>query len=129
MQGLRYCIYQYSEYWEPLLAISCVSILLHLKMSINRASTECQQSINRLSTERQQSVNRASTEHQQSVNRASTEHQQSINTASIQCQQSVNDYRCCILYNASAVLRHIPRIIILAAFMSKRDCDMLTAPV
>jgi len=52
------------------------------KMSVNRASTECQQSVNRASTERQQSVNRASTERQQSVNRASTERQQSVNRAS-----------------------------------------------
>jgi len=49
----------------------------HLKMSVNRASTEHQQSVNRASTEHQQSVNRASTEHEQSINRASTERQQS----------------------------------------------------
>jgi len=34
-----------------------VAILLHLKISVNRASTEHQQSVNRESTERQQTVN------------------------------------------------------------------------
>jgi len=84
-----------------------VLILLHLEMSVNRASTE----------------------RQQSVNRASTEHRQSINTASTEWQQSVNDFGCCILYNPRALLRHIPIMNVLAAVMSKRDHDMVTAPV
>jgi len=79
--------------------------------------------------ERQQSVNRASTERQQSVNRASTERQHSIITASTECQQSVNDFVHCILNNPSTLLRHIPRINVLAAVMSKRDRNMVTAPV
>ena len=90
---------------------------LHLKMSINRVSTEHQQSVNGLSTERQQSVNRASTERQQSVNTASTEHQQSINTVSIECQQTVNHFGCCILWNPSAVLWHLSMIEVSATLL------------
>jgi len=75
------------------------------------------------------SVNRASTERQQSVNRASTERQHSIITASTECQQSVNNFVRCILNNPSTLLRHIPRINVLAAVMSKRDRNMVTAPV
>jgi hypothetical protein len=66
---------------------------------------------------------------QYSINRAWTEHQQSINTASIECQQSGHDFVCCIMYNPRAVLWHIPRINVLAAVMSKRYRDMVTAPV
>jgi len=69
------------------------------------------------------------TERQYSVNRASTKRQQSINTASIECQQSVNDFGCCIFYNLRALLRHIPRINVSAAVMSKRDSDMVISPV
>jgi hypothetical protein len=90
---------------------------------------KCQQSVNRASTERQQSVNRASTERQQSVNKPSTERQQSVNTASSQCQQSVNDFGRCILNNPSSLLRHMPRINVLAAIMSKRERNVVTAPV
>jgi hypothetical protein len=64
-----------------------------------------------------------------SVHTSSTQHQQSINTASIECQQSVNDFGCCILYNPRALLRHMPRISLLAAVMSKRYRDMVTTPV
>jgi len=103
---------------------------LHLKLSVNaastqrqqsvnRVSTEHQQSVNRASTERQQSVNRASTERQQSVNRASTEGQQSVNRASTERQQSINEFGCCIVYNARAVLRNLPIIKVWAAFIGK----------
>jgi len=68
-------------------------------------------------------------ERQQSGNRASTEHQQSINRASTECQQSINNLGYCILYNPRAVLQHLPKINILAAFMGKREGDMVTAPV
>jgi hypothetical protein len=68
-------------------------------------------------------------ERQQSINRASTGRQQRIYTASTECQQSVSDFGCCILYNPRAVLWYIPIINILAAVMSKRDRDMVTAPV
>ena len=83
-----------------------MSILLHQQMSVNRASTEHQQSVNRASTERQQSVNRASSPRQQSFNRASSPR-----------QQSVNDFVCCTLYNTRAVLRHLCKIEVLAAFI------------
>jgi hypothetical protein len=99
------------------------------QLSVNRASTENHQSVNRALTERQQSVNRASTERQQSVNRALTEGQESINTASLECPQSVNKFGGCILYNPRALLRHIPRVIVLAAVMTRSDRDMVTAPV
>jgi len=99
------------------------------QQSVNRASTERQQSVNRVSTECQQSVNRASTERQQSVNRVSTEHQQSINRASTERQHSINHLGCCILYDSRAVLRHLPIINALAAFVGKREGDMVTAPV
>jgi len=79
--------------------------------------------------ERQQSVNRTSTERQQSVNTASIERQHSIITASTECQQSVNNFGRCILNIPSTLLWHIPRIYILAAVMSKRDRNMVTAPV
>jgi len=79
--------------------------------------------------ERQQSVNTVSTERQQSVNRASTERQHSIITPSTECQQSVNDFGHCILNNLSTLLRDIPRINVLAAGMSNRDRNMVTAPV
>jgi len=68
-------------------------------------------------------------ERQQSINRASTERQHSIITASTECQQSVNNVGHCILNNPSTLLRHIPRINVLAAIMSKRDRNMVTAPV
>jgi len=68
-------------------------------------------------------------ERQQSVNRASRERQQSINTTSTECQQSVNDFGYCILYNPRALLRQISIIIVLAAVLSKSDCDMVTAPL
>jgi len=68
--------------------------------------------------QRQQSINRALTERQQTVNRASTERQQSINYLSY-----------CILYNPRAKLWHLPIINILAAFVGKREGDMVTAPV
>ena len=100
-----------------------------LKMSVNRASTERQQSVNRASTERQQSVNRASTERQQSVNRPSTERQQSVNRASTERQQTVNHFGCCILYNPRALLRHIPIINVLTAFMNTSNRDMVTAQI
>ena len=95
-----------------------MSIPVHLKMSVNWASTE-----------HQQSINRASTEHQQSINRASTEHQQSINTVSTECQQSVNTFGCCIMYNPRALLRHISIINVLAAILRKCDRDMVTTAV
>jgi len=75
------------------------------------------------------SVNRGWTEHQQSFNGSSTERQQSINTGSIECQQSVNDDGCCILYDAGARQRHIPRINVLVAVVSKWDQDMVISSV
>jgi len=66
---------------------------------------------------------------QQNINRASRECQHSIITASTECQQSVNDFGHCILNNPSTLLWHIPRINVLAAIMSKRDRNMVTAPV
>jgi len=81
LQGMCDGIYSWSKHWPPVWAIWLLSILLHLNLSVDRASTECQQSVNRVSTEHQQCVNRASTERQQTVNRASTEHQHSVNRA------------------------------------------------
>ena len=60
------------------------------------------------------SINRASTERQQSVNRASTERQQSVNTASTECHQTVNNFGCCILCNPRVVLWHLFMIEVLA---------------
>jgi len=68
--------------------------------------------------ERQQTVNTASTEHQQRINRPSTEH-----------QQSVNNLGCYIMYDSKAVLWHLSIINILAAFVGKREGDMVTAAV
>jgi len=68
-------------------------------------------------------------ERQQSVNTASTERHPSINRASTERQQSVNNLGCCILYDSKAVLRHLPIINVLAAFVGKREGDMITAPV
>ena len=82
-------------------------MLLQLKFSVDRASTQRQQSVNRESTERQQSVNRASTER----------------------QQSVNHLGCCIVYDSRAVPWHLPIINVLAAFVGKREGNMVTAPV
>jgi hypothetical protein len=59
----------------------------------------------------------------------STERHQSVNTASSQLQKSVNDFGCCSLNNPSTMQRRIPRHKILAAVMSKRDRNMVTAPV
>jgi len=64
-----------------------------------------------------------------SINKASTERQHSIIAASTECQQSVNNFVRCILNNPSTLLQHIPRINVLAAVMSKRDRNMVTAPV
>jgi len=71
------------------------------------------------STERQQSASRAWTECQQSINRASPERQQSVNRASTERQLRVNNLGCCILYDPRTMLRHLPIINLLAAFMLK----------
>jgi len=68
-------------------------------------------------------------ERHQSVNRPSTERQLSINRASTERQQSINNLGCCILYVSRAVLRHLPIINVLAAFVRKRERDMVTAPI
>jgi hypothetical protein len=68
-------------------------------------------------------------ERKQSVNRASIDRQQSINRASTERQQSITNLGCYILYDSRAVLRHLPIINVLAAFMGKREGDMVTAPV
>jgi hypothetical protein len=68
-------------------------------------------------------------ERHQSVNRVSTVRQHSINKASSQCQQSVNDFGRCILNHHSTLLLYIPRINVLAAVMSKRDHNIVTAAV
>jgi len=44
-------------------------------------------------------------------------------------QQSVNNLGCCILYNPRTMLRHLPIINISAAFMRKRETDMVIAPL
>ena len=67
-------------------------------------------------------------ERQHIINRASTKRQKSINTASIECQHSVNNFGCWILHNPKALIWHIPRSNLLAAVMSKRDYDIVTAP-
>ena len=125
---------------------------LHLTMSVNRASTERQQSVNRASTEHQQSrvwhlvwSNGSTTAftHNRSIGRlyrqyrecrcrctwkwASTECQQSVNKASTEHQQSINNLECCILYNPRTILQHLPIINVSAAFMLKRETDMVSA--
>jgi len=47
----------------------------------------------------------------------STERQQSVNRASTERQQSVNEFGCGILYNPRVVLRHLPIIEVLAAYI------------
>jgi len=128
------------------------------QQSVNRKSTERQQSVNRASTEHQQSVNTASSQHQESVNRVSTilcvaswilqalcysiypestywqplwakeiatwSQPQSENER----QQSANDFVCCILYNSRAVLRHLPIIEVLAAFIGNIVCVNTATP-
>ena len=64
-----------------------------------------------------------------SINRVSTERQLSVNRASTERQQSVNNLGYCILYNPRAMLQHLPIINVLAAFMCKREIDMVTAPL
>jgi hypothetical protein len=54
-----------------------------------------------------------------SINRAGTEHQQSINRASIEFPLSINNLGYCILYDPRAVLQHLTKINVLAAFMGK----------
>jgi len=103
--------------------------------------------VNRVSTQHQQSVIRASTQCQLSVNRVSTPlgvascifqglcysicpwwmYWQpfranvfvtwSLHQSGNERQQSVNDFVCCILYNPRAVLRHLSKIEVLAAFI------------
>jgi uncharacterized membrane protein len=68
-------------------------------------------------------------ERHQSVNRPSTERQPSINRASTERQQSVNNLGWCILYVSRAVLWHLPIINVLAAFVRKRESDMVTATI
>jgi hypothetical protein len=43
-------------------------------------------------------------------------------------QQSVNDFVCCILYNPTAVLRHLSIIEVLAAFIRNIVCVDTIAP-
>jgi hypothetical protein len=118
-----------------------VSILLHLKISVNRACTEHQQSVNRTSTYPQQSVNRVSTTfgvasctihglcnllspestywQPLSVKDITTWSQpQSAN----EHQHSINNFSCCTLYNQRAVLRHLYILEVLAAFRSNIVC-------
>ena len=57
------------------------------------------------------------------------ERQQSVNSGSRERQQSINYVGCCISYNPRAVLRHLPLINVLAAFVGKREGDMVTALV
>ena len=66
---------------------------------------------------------------QQSVNRPSTECQQSINRALTELEQSVNSLGCCILYDSRAVLRHLPIINVLVAFVGKSECNTVTDPL
>jgi hypothetical protein len=66
---------------------------------------------------------------QQRVHRVSIERQQSVNRASIERQWSVNNLGCCILYGSRAVLRNLPRINVMAAFVGKRQIDIVTAPI
>jgi hypothetical protein len=68
-------------------------------------------------------------EHHQSVNRPSTDCQQSINRASTERQQSINNPGYCILYDSRAVLRYLPIINVLAAYVRKIESDMVTAPM
>jgi len=118
---------------------------------VTTRKVEHQQSIRITSTERQQSINRASTilgvafciiqgrcycvypeskywPHLRAiwsvsmslhrimiVNRSSTEHQQSINSLG-----------CCIVYNPTTVLWHLPIINVLAAVIGKRDWRIVT---
>ena len=81
-------------------------MLLHLKMIVNRASTEHQQSVNRVSTERQQSINRALTER----------------------QQSVNDFGWCILYHSRAMLQLLLIIKVLASFIGNMVNVVVSIP-
>ena len=46
IQILCHSIYPQLKYWQPLQVILWVSILVHLKISVNIASTDCQQSVN-----------------------------------------------------------------------------------
>ena len=68
-------------------------------------------------------------EREQSANRPSPERQLSINRASTDRQRSVHNPGCCILYDSRAVLRHSPIINVLAAFVGKSACDVVTAPI
>ena len=124
-----------------------VSILLHHKMSVNRASTEHQQSVSRASTPRQQSVNRVLTilgvasciiqrlcysiyawstywQPLWAKEKSTWSQPQSEN----QRQQSVNNYGCCILNNPRAVLQHLPIIEVLASFIDNMVCVNATTP-
>ena len=102
----------------PIMEVLASIIDTKVNVDVAIHNNQCQQTINRASTERQLSVNRPPIEHQQSVNRVSTEH-----------QQSINNLGCCILYDSRAVLRHLPIINIVAAFVGKRERDKVTAPV
>jgi len=119
-------------------------------ISVNRASTEHPQSINRVGTQGQQSIDNfhhwmfinsrdvllhfpimkelpTIMGHMLSFNVTSftNERQQSINRASAERQQRVNNFQCCILYNPSTELPHVPIIKDLLAVM----CHMLSGDV
>jgi hypothetical protein len=116
-------------------------------MSVNTVSTHCQQSINRASRECQQSVNRVSTIlgvascviqglcygiYLKSTywllwwakEIATWSQPQSENER----QQSVNDFVCCIMYNPRDVLRYLPIIEVLAAFIGNILCVDTATP-
>jgi hypothetical protein len=128
-------------------------MLRHLKMSVNRASTEHKQCVTNfgcciwhnpraklrcisiieaiatcIGNVVNVDVNTQHHWHQHSVKAASTECQQSINRASTEHQQSINDFGCCILYNPWAVLLCLPIIKVLAAFRGIMVSVNVTTP-
>jgi len=148
IQALCYSIYPESMYWQPLWAKEIatwsqpqsgnerqqsvndsVCCILYNSMAVLRHLTIIE--VLAAFTGNIVFVDTATrhNERQHSVNRVSTERQHSIITASTECQQCVNNFGRCILNNSSTLLRHIPRINELAAVMSKRDHNMVTAPV
>jgi hypothetical protein len=121
--------------------------LLHLRLNINRASTEHLQSVNSASLEHKQSVNRASTisgiascmlqglccgiyllsiylPPLWAKEKATWSKPQSENDR----QQSVNDFRCYTLCHPVAVVRLLSIIEVLAAFIGNIVCEYIATP-
>jgi len=121
IQGRCYWVSSYTKYWPHLGVIWSLSMSLHRKLSVNRASTECQQSVNNLGCCILY-YPRAVLRHLHIINLfAAVISKRGCEMVTFrvwkcaltECQQ----FWCCILYNPRAVLWHLPTTEVVASFI------------